>query len=53
MVVSLFETGYLTEGAGPFQAFPGQLALSLPFASVIGGAALLTVGAVVWFARHR
>jgi hypothetical protein len=25
MVVSLFETGYLTEGAGLFEAFPGQL----------------------------
>jgi hypothetical protein len=26
MVVSLFETGYLSEGAGLFEAFPGQLA---------------------------
>ena len=25
MVVSLFETGYLTDGAGLFEAFPGQL----------------------------
>lgn len=25
MVVSLFETGYLSEGAGLFEAFPGQL----------------------------
>lgn len=25
MVVSLFETGYLTQGAGLFEAFPGQL----------------------------
>ena len=27
MVVSLFETGYLAEGAGLFEAFPGQLSL--------------------------
>jgi hypothetical protein len=28
MVVSLFETGYLSEGAGLFEAFPGQLSLA-------------------------
>lgn len=28
MVVSLFETGYLTRGAGLFEAFPGQLSQS-------------------------
>ena len=27
MVVSLFETGYLVEGAGLFEAFPGQLSI--------------------------
>ena len=27
MVVSLFETGYLVEGAGLFEAFPGQLSV--------------------------
>jgi hypothetical protein len=51
MVVSLFETGYLEEGAGLFEAFPGQLSLdgvAVRVADAMRRGALVSAASISW-----